>query len=160
MKSITRLFMLVTTMGVAATARAEVKVADDVRRGAEQFSGMDYGISERFNRAWLGLHFTSKGPCPASDGECEIDDPVRVSVPGVTYDPTTRQVLYREEGVAPLPCAKVVRHKFIGSWETVDGTGKCAYRIVKVDSFIDDGFEGREDRRKEIYFGAAPSTAR
>ena len=69
-------------------------------------------------------------------------------------------IVEREEGATPVPCAKVVRHKFIGSWETVDGTGKCAYRIVKVDSFIDDGFEGREDRRKEIYFGAAPSTAR
>ncbi len=158
MKSTTRLLMLVTTMGVAATARAEVKVADDVWNGAGWFSRMDYEISERFERAWLVLHFTSKGPCRDSDGECEVDDPVRVRVPGLTYDPTMKQVLYREEGAAPLLCANVVQHRFIQSWETVDATGQCPYRIVNINSFIDDGYEGREDKRKEIRFGVGPST--
>ncbi len=156
----TRLLILVTMMGAAATARAEVKVADDVWNGAGRFSRMDYGISERFQRAWLVLHYTSKGPCPGTDGECEFDDPVRIRVPGLSYDPTAKQVLYREEGAAPALCAHIVRHRFIRSWETIDETGQCTSRIANVDSFMDDGYDGREDRRKPIYFGVGPPTVR
>src|SRR5690349_14803476 len=129
MTSITRLLALVTILGAAATARAEVKVADGVWNRAGRFSRMDYGISERFHRAWLVLHYTSRGPCPGADGECEVDDPVRVQVPGLTYDPTAKQVLYREGDAAPLTCANVVQHSFLRSWETIDATGQCAFRV-------------------------------
>jgi hypothetical protein len=152
MNGISRL-LVVATMGVALTARAEVKVADDVRNDGSSFSGMDYGISERFQRAWLVLHFAEKGPCGSDAGECDIDRPVRVRVPGLTFDPATRRVLFREEGAAPVPCARVVRHRFIVSWESIEATGKCAYRTVKLKSAVDDGFEGREGQRESIYFG-------
>jgi len=160
MKSIARLLMLIMTTGAAGTARAEVKVADDVWNGAGRFSRLDYGISERFKRAWLTLHFTSRAPCLDRDGECDFDEAVRVSVPGITYDPAARQVLYTEDGGAPVLCASVVQHTFIFSWETVDETGNCAYRIVDINSFVDDGYEGRQDNRKEIHFGVRPFIAR
>jgi hypothetical protein len=53
-----RLFLLVATIGAAAAARGEVKVADDVPDDGASFSGIDHGISERLQRAWLVLHFT------------------------------------------------------------------------------------------------------
>ena len=31
-------------------------------------------------------------------------------------------------------------------------TGKCTYRLVKVDRLVDDGFGGRKDRREEVHF--------
>lgn len=160
MHSITRLLMLVTTMGAAATARAEVKVADDVWNGAGRFSRMDYGISERLDRAWLVLHYTSRGPCPGTDGECEVDEPLRVRVPGLTYDPATKQVVYREADAAPLTCANVVQHRFIRSWQTIDATGQCTFRIARADSFVDDGYDGRTDERTAIYFDAGVPASR
>jgi len=156
MKTITRVLMLSAAVGMASAARADVEVANDDRHGEGQFSGLDYGVSERFDRAWLVLHFTYRAPCRDQDGDCDFDDPVRARVPGLTYERSTRRVLYQEEGAAPVPCAQVVTHHFIASWDTIDATGQCAYRVVHVDRFVDDGFEGRRDKRKEIRFGAKP----
>ncbi len=62
--------------------------------------------------------------------------------------------------MSQLLCANVVRHRFIRSWETIDETGKREYHIVNISSFIDDGYDGRDDKRQEIYFGVGPSTGR
>jgi hypothetical protein len=140
----------------AGAARSEVKVADDVWNGSALFSGLDYGVSERFHRAWLVLHFLDDGPCRDSDGRCQIDESVRVAVPGLTYDPATRRVIYGEGTDAAQTCANVVRHTFLWSWDSVEPTGNCGHRVVRVDRLLDDGFDGRKDRRAEVLFGASP----
>jgi len=155
MRSIIRLVLLVTTWAAGAGARAEVKVAEDVWSRDARFSGVDYGVSERLDRAWLVLHFRNEGPCNDSEGGCSLDEPRRVRVPGLIYQPSTKEVLYQEGSQAPVVCARIVRHRFIGSWETVEPTGNCGYRIADVDHFVDDGYQGRQDTRQEIFFGAA-----
>jgi hypothetical protein len=80
MTALARLVTVAAMAATAATVDAEVKVADDVWNGPARFSGLDYGVSERFNRAWLVLHFTDEAPCRGSDGRCEFDEPVRVPV--------------------------------------------------------------------------------
>jgi hypothetical protein len=156
----TRALVLATTLTAAASAHAAVKVADDDRNGEGLFSRLDYGVSERLDRAWLVLHFTHRAPCRDVDGECEFDDPLPVHVPGLTYEPSRKQIVYREGSGAPLVCAQVVHHSFIWSWETVDPTGSCGYRIADVDRFVDDGYAGRQDRRKEILFGPSAAARR
>jgi hypothetical protein len=149
-----RALAVVGALGLAVTARADTKIADDSWNGSGRFTSLDYGVSERLERAWLMLHFTYDGPCRDMDGTCALDDPLRVRVPGLTYDPAARQVLYEEPGAAPLVCANVMHHRFLRSRETVDATGRCAPRLVKVRSFVDDGFGGKDEQREEIRFGA------
>ena len=151
--AMTRLLVLLAAAAGPAAARADVKVAEDAWKEGGRFSRLEYGISERLERAWLVLHFTSRGPCRGSDGECELDDAVRVRVPGLTYDPATREVQFREDGASLAVCANVVRHRFLFSWDTVEATGQCEDRIVAVHAFVDDGFAGREADREEIHFG-------
>ncbi|HET9594425.1 MAG TPA: hypothetical protein VFP65_02540 [Anaeromyxobacteraceae bacterium] len=157
MKTWMRVLSLSVTVLTAGSARAEVKVADDVWNGSARFSGLDYGVNEQSHRAWLVLHFLDDGPCRDSDGRCEIDEPVRVAVPGLTYDPATRRVLYGEGTDAQQTCANVVHHTFLGSRDTVEPTGNCGHRVVKVDRVVDDGFDGRKDKRAEVLFGASPA---
>jgi len=139
-----------------ASAGVDVKIADDVRNGEGRFSGFDYAKSDRLGHAWLVLHYRYRAPCLGSDAECEADDPLRVSVPGLTYDPATKQVLYERDGAEPVPCANVRRGGFLsGFQESLAPTDKCTYRLVRIDRFLDDGFAGRRDRREEIHFSVA-----
>jgi hypothetical protein len=147
--------MLVTMLAASANARAGVKVANDTSELGRSFSSMEYGVSEQLGRAWLVLSFTDDGLCRGSDAPCLPDVPVRAAVPGLTYAPSTKQVLYREGSEEPLVCARVVRHSFIASRETLEPTGQCGYRVIDVERFVDDGFEGRKEKRHEIWFGAA-----
>jgi hypothetical protein len=157
MRTTTRILLLVTILATGAHARAEVKVADDVSGWGFRFSSLEYGVSERLGRAWLVLRFTDDGLCRYSDAPCPPDMLVRATVPGLTYAPSTKEVVYRDGSEEPLVCAQAVRHSFIVSWETVEATGQCGYHVVGVDRFVDDGFEGRTDKHKEIWFGAASS---
>jgi hypothetical protein len=157
MASVKRLVMMaVLTVLVRSTARADFKVADDQWNGTGRFSGVDYGVSEEFGRAWLVLHYKDGSPCPESDGPCEFDAPVRVQVPGLSYDRSTRRVLLDAGQGSPIVCARVERHTFLGSWETIEPTGNCRYRMADVEQFVDDGYAGHREKRKEIYFGATP----
>ena len=131
----------------AAASQVDLKIADDVWTGTGRFSGIDYAASDRFRRAWLVLHYQSEGPCLESDGECEIDDPVQVSVPGLSYDPAAKQVVFEREGSEPVVCANLRNGR-----GDISTTGKCTYRLVKVDRLLDDGFAGRKDRREEVHF--------
>lgn len=135
-----------------AEGAVDLKVADDVWSGGGRFSGIDYATSERFHRAWLVLHYMSQGPCLDSDGECDVDHPVQVSVPGLVYDPAARRVVYEGAGAAPVICANVRRGGFLGARDTPAATGQCTYRLVKVDRLLDDGFGGQRDRREEVHF--------
>jgi hypothetical protein len=152
--------VLVTMLAASANARAGVKVADEPSVWGHSFSSMGYGVSEQLGRAWLVLGFTDDGLCRSSDAPCLPDGPVRATIPGLTYAPSTKQVLYREGSEEPLVCAKVVRHSFIGTWETVEPTGQCGYRVIDVERFVDDGFEGRKEKSHEIWFGAASDQRR
>jgi hypothetical protein len=156
MRSVTRLLVLVAAMRGAGPARADVDVGDDAWNGPGRLSRLEYGIDERLGRAWLVQHFTYSGPCRGSEDACELDAPVRLRMPGLTYDPARRQVLYSDGEGAPAICATVVKHRFLWSWETVEATGRCGYRTVNVDAFDDDGFGGREVHREEVRFGARP----
>ncbi|BDG04745.1 hypothetical protein AMOR_37410 [Anaeromyxobacter oryzae] len=136
----------------AATTPVDLKIADDVRNGEGRFSGIDYATSDRFRRAWLVLHYRFQAPCRDSEGECEMDAPVQVSVPGLTYDPAAKRVVYERAGAEPVVCASVRRGGFPGFRSSLAATGNCDYRLVKVDRLVDDGFAGRKDRREEVHF--------
>jgi hypothetical protein len=142
----------VERMDGAAAAPVDLKVAEDVRNGGGQFSGIDYATSDRFHRAWLVLHYRFQAACQDSEGECEMDAPVQVSVPGLTYDPAAKQVVYERAGAEPVVCANARSGGFLASRESLAATGKCTYRLVKVDRLLDDGFGGRKDRREEVHF--------
>ena len=134
-------------------AGVDVKVADDVSKDGGLFSGFDYGTSGRLGNAWLVLHYRYEGPCDDSEGTCHLDVPVRVRVPGLTYDAAARRVTYQEPGAEPVVCATVRPHGgFLGIGERIAATGSCTYRLVKVDRLIDDGFAGQRDRREEVHF--------
>ena len=141
----------VEQMDGAARSPVDLKIAEDVWNGAGTFSGIDYATSDRFRRAWLVLHYRSQGPCVDSDGQCELDAPVQVTVPGLSYDPAAKQVVYERGGTEPAVCAIAK-----GGRGSLAATGQCTVRLVKVDRFVDDGFAGREDRREEVHF-AVPS---
>ena len=49
-------------------------------------------------------------------------------------------------GAEPVVCAVGKR----GS--ELSATGKCTTRLVKVDRLVDNGLDGRRDRREEIHF--------
>jgi len=156
MRTITRVLVLVSTLAAGSAARADVKIADDVWNRDARFSGLNYEVSEQFERAWLVLHFKYDGPCRITEGLCEFDDPKPVRVAGLTYEPPTRRILYQEGSEPAKVCAQVVHHSFILGGDTVEETGNCAYRIAHVDRLVDDGFGGRQDQRKEIFFGLSP----
>jgi hypothetical protein len=131
-------------------ARVDLKIADDARNGDGLFSGVDYAKSDRFGRAWLVLHYRSQGPCQDSDGQCDVDTPLQVSVPGLGYDAGAKQVVFRGDGAEPVVCA--TRHRgFLGA-ESLAPTGRCTTRLVKIDRVVDDGFAGRRERRDEVHF--------
>jgi hypothetical protein len=134
----------------------DVRIADDVRNGEGRFSGIDYAKSDRFRRAWLVLHYGYKAPCQGSEGECEVDAPLQVAVPGLTYDPATKQVVYQRDGMDPVTCATVRSGGILSPRESLAATGRCTYRLVKVDRLVDDGFDGRRDRREEVHFAVRP----
>ena len=134
-------------------AAVDVKVADDAWNGGGRFSGVDYGTSERLGRAWLVLHYRFFGPCGAADGWCELDAPVEVAVPGLSYDVAQRRIVFRDAGAEPVVCADVKLHGgFLGFGDKIAPTGRCTVRGVRVDRIVDDGFEGRRDRREELHF--------
>lgn len=155
MKTTMHVLMLVTMLAASANARADVKVANETSAWGRTFSSVEYGVSEQLGRAWLVLRFTDDGLCRSSDVPCLPDIPVRAIVPGLTYSPSTKQVLYREGSEEPVVCAQVVRHSFIASWETLEPTGQCGSHVIEVERFVDDGFEGTKDKHDEIWFGAA-----
>lgn len=142
----------VERMEGAAAAPVDLRIAEDVWNGQGRFSGIDYATSDRFRRAWLVLHYRSQGPCMDSDGQCDADAPVEVNVPGLTYDPAAKQVVYERAGAEPVVCANARSGGFPWFRESLAATGKCNYRLVKVDRFLDDGFAGRKDRREEVHF--------
>jgi hypothetical protein len=127
-------------------AAVDVKIADDARNGGGDFSGVDFAASDRFQRAWLVLHYTSQGPCIGAEGECVRDAPLQVNVPGLTYDAAGKRIVYERPGADPVVCA-------VGRpGSELSATGKCTTRLVKVDRLVDNGFDGRRDRREEIHF--------
>jgi hypothetical protein len=128
-------------------AAVDLKVADDAIRGGASFSGVDYAASDRFERAWLVLHYAFQAPCQGTDGQCDMDAPVQVNVPGLTYDPAGKRVVYERPGAEPVVCAVGKR-----GGSDLSATGKCTTRLVKVDRLVDNGFDGRRDRREEIHF--------
>ena len=145
----------------AAAAPVDLKVADDVRSGPGVFSGVGYGTSERFGRAWLVLQYRVERTCAAADGLCVEDAPVAVNVPGLVWDAAARRVTFERPGAEPVVCASM-RHHWLGA--RLEPTGACTIRIEKVDRVVDDGFDGRRDRRDEVHFaiagGAPDATAR
>jgi hypothetical protein len=149
------ILMLVTMLATSGSTRADVKVAGDASAWGRHFSSLEYGVNEQLGRAWLVLNYSDDGLCRSSDVPCLPDIPVRTTVPGLTYAPSTKQVLYREGSEEPLVCAQVVRHSFIASWETVEATGQCGSRVIDVVRFVDDGFDGTKEKHDEIWFGAA-----
>jgi hypothetical protein len=153
MKHVTRLLVVLVAAGAASGARAQVKVADSVANGEALFAGLDYGVSEQFDRAWLVLHYTFDAPCNGADGECTIDRPVQVHVPGLGYDEAAGQVVYRAEGADPVVCATVVRR---GGTDKVKATGLCGTRLQAYRRTVDDGYAGRVERGQAILFGARP----
>jgi hypothetical protein len=129
----------------------DLKLADDVRDEGGRFSGIDYATSDRFRRAWLVLHYRRQDQCQDSEGRCEVDAPVPVTVRGLSYDPAAKQVVYERPGAAPVVCA-TVRHGKLPELGRSGAHDKCTYRLVKVDRLVDDGFAGRKDRREEVHF--------
>ena len=138
-----------------AAGAVDLKLADDAQNGEGRFSGLEYEKSDRFGRAWLVLHYRFQAPCRDSDGECELDAPLRVSVPGLSYDPAGKRVVYERVGAEPVVCATVRKSGFPTFAESFAETGKCTTRLVKVDRDVDDGFAGQRDRREEVHFGIA-----
>ena len=138
-----------------AAGAVDVKLADDVQNGEGRFSGLEYEKSDRFGRAWLVLHYRFQAPCRGSEGECEQDAPLRVSVPGLTWDRAGKRVVYERAGAEPVVCATVRKRGFPTFAESLAETGECTYRLVKVDRELDDGFAGQRDRREEVHFGIA-----
>ncbi len=137
-------------MGAAAV---DLKVADDVKNGGLRLSRIDYGKSDRLGHAWLVLHYEQSEPCEEGDsGNCNMDVPVQVKVPGLAYDAAARQVVFSGSGSEPVVCATVRHRGFPWFQDSFDATGSCAYHLVKVDHFVDDGFAGRRDRREEVHF--------
>ena len=154
MKHMTRLLVILAAVGVAGGARAQVKVADSVANGEALFSGLDYGVSDRFDRAWLVLHYTFDAPCNGADGECTFDRPINVHVPGLAYDEAAGQVVYRADGADPVVCATVSRH---GDADDVKPTGRCGTRLQAYRRTVDDGYAGRVERGQAILFGVKAS---
>ena len=154
MRTATHCLVLLTSIAAGASASADVMVADVSLRDA-RLASLDYGVSERLGRAWLELRFVEEGFCRDSDAPCPYEPPIRTTVAALTYAPSTRQVLLRDGPGMPLVCARVVRHSFIARWETVEPTGACGYRVLDVERVVDDGFGGRRETHRQIWFGAA-----
>jgi hypothetical protein len=127
-------------------AAADVKIAEDTNNGRGYFSGIDFAASDRFDRAWLVLHYNYQGPCVGAEGECVQDAPLQVNVPGLIYDAPGKRVVYQRPGAEPVVCAVGK-----GGGPELSATGRCTTRLVKVDRLVDNGFDGRRDRRDEIH---------
>jgi hypothetical protein len=156
MKRAIRLLVILAAAGAAAAARAQVKVADSIMNGEGVLTGLDYGVSTPFDRAWLVLHYTFTGPCSGSEGECSFDEPRKVHLDGLTYDTSAKEVVYSATGAAPVVCATVQSH---GSREVVKATGRCGYTVNAFERFVDDGYSGQVVHGKEVFFQAkAPRT--
>ncbi len=103
-------------------------------RPFESLAGIDFGANQELDRAWVILHYLYRASCPTSDGDCEFVDDVRVRVPGLAYDPATRQITYTDGSRAPVVCANVVG-------TSVKATDNCSYRVEKRTTAVDDGFD-------------------
>lgn len=140
-------------VGMKATS-VDLKVADDVKNGTLRLSRIDYGKSDRLGHAWLVLHYEDSGPCEqgGDSGGCNTDTTVQVKVPGLAYNAALKQVVFNESGAEPVVCATVQHRGFPWFQDSFDSTGSCTYHLVKVDRFVDDGFDGQRDRRVEVHF--------
>ncbi len=72
-------------------------------------------------------------------------------VPGLSYDPDGKRVVYERPGTDPVVCANPRKGRFPGFQAPLAATGKFTYRLVKIDRLVDDGSGGRKDRREEVH---------
>ena len=154
MKYPTRLLAVLAVLavlGLATAARAQVKVAEGLTHGEGLYSSLDYGVSDRYDRAWLVLHYTYQANCTTSDGECTFDEPQLVHLDGLTYDQARHQIRYQAAGSDPVVCATVQPR---GREEIARPTGLCGTEVRSEKAFVDDGFSGHEVRGRAILFRA------
>ncbi len=103
-----------------------------------------FGINPELGRAWVEID--------VHQNTSEISNTYRVTVPGLSYDKDSRQVVYDAEG-KKVVCGNV---RETGSWifksQRIEPTGDCELtrRYVKVP--IDDGFVVDVIEHFEVHF--------
>jgi hypothetical protein len=138
---------------LVSTAHAS-KLVDRVSTNDRlELQGIGFGVNAKLNRAWLKL-FYHDSSCDGIEG-CNADQTRVTKVTGLTYDAAHAQVVYSEDGSAPVVCARVVRHKIplFPEWTTVDSTGACGYDVQTAVGTQDDGFETHEVTYNLVTFG-------
>jgi hypothetical protein len=103
------------------------------------FSSGSYEVNKSLGRAWVLLGFAS------SDAEGMGRD-VRVKIPGMIYDQTTKEVVIETEAGRVI-CAREKKVLFI---KTLKETGECKFKETFSTVEVDDGFHVRKIQKRTI----------
>ena len=151
MKYIATAFSLVF-LSLTANASSDVLVYSQ-RLDRQHQSGMSYEVKRDLGRAWINLKFW-QSPISEDDNN-EWSEPA--VVPGLSYSPESRSIVFKQDDGTTVVCATLVRHKFIFSWTSIDATGNCGVtRSEEVAKVIDDGTVPYEVTYLNTYFGVIP----
>jgi hypothetical protein len=103
------------------------------------FSSGSYEINKELGRAWVNLSFSSSDP----EG---MGGDLKVKVPGMIYDQTTKEVVIETEAGRVI-CA---REKKILLIKTLKETGECKFKETFSTVEVDDGFHVRKVQKRTL----------
>ena len=118
-----------------------------------------YGMNQPLGRVWINVTSRARD-CDMSSygsyrGPCAMEES-RTKVEGLRFDIATRSIVLEVDASAPVVCAKLVDHKFLGQkWSTLKTTRACGItRVLTQTKVNDDGYETRAVTYQAVYFGA------
>lgn len=120
------LSMLLSTVALAET---EIMIYDtnEYVLSAKQ----ELKVNIEMNRAWVEITTYAH--------EEDVGYAERVKVPGLTYDPQARAIVFESEGQL-VECAKIKQTRLFKNIRVVE-TGSCEFSRKDIIKKVDDGFE-------------------
>ena len=106
---------------------------------ANYFSKGGFDVNKDLGRAWVTLDFSSSDP----EG---MGTTLRVKVPGMMFDQTTREVVIETEAGRVI-CASEKKVLFI---KTLKETGECKFKETYSTVIFDDGYDVHKVEKRTI----------
>ncbi len=141
---------LALCLTLTATVKADVLVQTIAADGMS-VTGVSFDVNPALGRAWINIGLNDSYASGEDSGQSEV----RAKVAGLSYDAATGAIIFQEAGVAPVVCAVVKKNSFIGiKWSSIKSKGICGVtRISSSVKVTDDGYETKETKYMNIYFG-------
>jgi hypothetical protein len=130
---------LMSTPAQSATAQPILLLKEPMGDATDVMA--QFEVNRELGRAWIRIDFWDEGD--------EIPSVVRTerkAVEGLSYDPSTKRVVYRT-GAETIICAEDSQFLWMKS---LTPTGNCPIRASTEERIVDDGFETSKQSMAEV----------